>query len=119
MEKPCTFLVHFDKGSPSMASEIKAELESGDGPTKANAMRRAISLLLNGESLPHLFITVVRYVQSCDDHAVQKLLLLYLEIIDRRDPAGRALPEMILICQNLRNSLQSPNEYIQIGRAHV
>jgi coatomer subunit beta len=33
-------------------------------------MRRAISLLLNGEPLPHLFITVVRYVQSCDDHAV-------------------------------------------------
>ncbi|CAD6254491.1 unnamed protein product [Miscanthus lutarioriparius] len=114
MEKPCTFLVHFDKGSPSMASEIKAELESGDGPTKANAMRRAISLLLNGESLPHLFITVVRYVQSCDDHAVQKLLLLYLETVDKRDAAtGKALPEMILICQNLRNSLQSPNEYIR------
>jgi Na+-driven multidrug efflux pump len=28
----------------------------------------------DGEPLPHLFITVVRYVQSCDDHAVQKLL---------------------------------------------
>ncbi|TKW17969.1 hypothetical protein SEVIR_5G403400v4 [Setaria viridis] len=114
MEKPCTLLVHFDKGSPSMANEIKAELESGDGPAKADAMRRAISLLLNGESLPHLFITVVRYVQSCDDHAVQKLLLLYLETVDKRDAAtGKVLPEMILICQNLRNNLQSPNEYIR------
>jgi coatomer subunit beta len=107
-------LVHFDKGSPSMANEIKADLESGDGPTKADAMRRAISLLLNGETLPHLFITVVRYVQSCDDHAVQKLLLLYLETVDKRDPStGKVLPEMILICQNLRNNLQHPNEYIR------
>ena len=114
MEKPCTLLVHFDKGSPAMANEIKAELESGDGPAKADAMRRAISLLLNGEPLPHLFITVVRYVQSCDDHAVQKLLLLYLETVDKRDAAtGKVLPEMILICQNLRNNLQSPNEYIR------
>ncbi|KAL6870870.1 hypothetical protein ACP4OV_014718 [Aristida adscensionis] len=113
-EKPCTFLVHFDKGSPSMASEIKADLESGDGPAKAAAMRRAISLLLSGEPLPQLFITVVRYVQSCEDHAVQKLLLLYLETVDKRDPAsGKALPEMILICQNLRNNLQHPNEYIR------
>jgi coatomer subunit beta len=62
MEKPCIFLVHFDKGTPSMVNEIKFELESGDGPMKADTMRRAISLLLNGELLPHLFITVVRYV---------------------------------------------------------
>jgi hypothetical protein len=107
--------MHFDKGTLSMANEIKSELESGDGPTKADTMRRAISLLLNGEPLPHLFITVVLYVQSCDDHAVQKLLLLYLETVDKRDgtSAGRVLPEMILICQNLRNSLQSPTEYIR------
>jgi coatomer subunit beta len=62
MEKPCTFLVHFDKGTPLMKNEIKFELESGNGLTKADAMWRAISLLLNGEPLPHLFITVVRYV---------------------------------------------------------
>ncbi|XP_051121883.1 coatomer subunit beta-1-like isoform X2 [Andrographis paniculata] len=41
-----------------------------------------------------------------------KLLLLYLEIIDKTDGKGRVLPEMILICQNLRNNLQHPNEYI-------
>jgi coatomer subunit beta len=62
MEKPCTFLVHFDKGTPSMVNEIKSELESSDGLMKADAMWRAILLLLNGEPLPHLFITVVRYV---------------------------------------------------------
>ncbi|KAF2909764.1 hypothetical protein DAI22_11g050800 [Oryza sativa Japonica Group] len=114
MEKPCTLLVHFDKGSPSMANEIKADLEGSDVAAKVDAMKRAIMLLLNGETLPHLFITVVRYVLPSEDHTIQKLLLLYLEIVDKRDVAsGKVLPEMILICQNLRNNLQHPNEYIR------
>ncbi|KAK8645279.1 hypothetical protein V6N13_119122 [Hibiscus sabdariffa] len=70
-------------------------------------------LLLNGETLPQLFITIVRYVLPSEDHTVQKLLLLYLEIIEKTDTKGRVLPEMILICQNLRNNLQHPNEYIR------
>ncbi|CAI9787151.1 unnamed protein product [Fraxinus pennsylvanica] len=73
----------------------------------------AVMLLLNGETLPQLFITIVRYVLPSEDHTVQKLLLLYLEIIDKTDGKGRVLPEMILICQNLRNNLQHPNEYIR------
>ncbi|KAL5204170.1 hypothetical protein ABZP36_009041 [Zizania latifolia] len=114
MEKPCTLLVHFEKGSPSVANEIKADLEGSDVAAKVDAMKRAIMLLLNGETLPHLFITVVRYVLPSEDHTIQKLLLLYLEIVDKRDAtSGKVLPEMILICQNLRNNLQHPNEYIR------
>jgi hypothetical protein len=30
MEKPCTFLVHIDKGTLSIVNEIKSELESGE-----------------------------------------------------------------------------------------
>ncbi|VAH60460.1 unnamed protein product [Triticum turgidum subsp. durum] len=78
-----------------MANEIKADLEGSDVAAKVEAMKRAVMLLLNGETLPTLFITIVRY------------------IIDKRDAAGRVLPEMILICQNLRNNLQHPNEYIR------
>ncbi|KMZ70478.1 Coatomer subunit beta [Zostera marina] len=76
-------------------------------------MKKAIMILLNGESIPHLFITIIRYVLPSEDHTIQKLLLLYLEIIDKKDSSGKALPEMILICQNLRNNLQHPNEYIR------
>ncbi|KAG6731013.1 hypothetical protein I3842_01G109300 [Carya illinoinensis] len=76
-------------------------------------MKKAIMLLLNGETLPQLFITIVRYVLPSEDHTVQKLLLLYLELIDKTDTKGKVLPEMILICQNLRNNLQHPNEYIR------
>uniref|UniRef100_A0A2P2MSH8 Coatomer subunit beta n=1 Tax=Rhizophora mucronata TaxID=61149 RepID=A0A2P2MSH8_RHIMU len=113
MEKSCTLLVHFDKGTPAMANEIKEDLEGNDDGAKIDAMKKAISLLLNGETLPQLFITIVRYVLPSEDHTVQKLLLLYLEIIDKTDSKGKVLPEMILICQNLRNNLQHPNEYIR------
>ncbi|KAJ4834767.1 hypothetical protein Tsubulata_020007 [Turnera subulata] len=113
MEKSCTLLVHFDKGTPAIANEIKEALEGNDVAAKVDAMKKAISLLLNGETLPQLFITIVRYVLPSEDHTVQKLLLLYLEIIDKTDSRGKVLPEMILICQNLRNNLQHPNEYIR------
>ncbi|OAY68008.1 Coatomer subunit beta-1 [Ananas comosus] len=113
MEKSCTLVIHFDKGSPAMANEIKEALEGNDVAAKIEALKRAVMLLLNGETLPQLFITIVRYVLPSEDHTIQKLLLLYLEIVDKRDSRGRVLPEMILICQNLRNNLQHPNEYIR------
>ncbi|KAM0065895.1 putative clathrin/coatomer adaptor, adaptin-like, coatomer beta subunit, armadillo-like helical [Helianthus debilis subsp. tardiflorus] len=113
MEKTCSLLVHFDKGTPALANEIKEALEGHDDAAKVDAMKKAVMLLLNGETLPQLFITIVRYVLPSEDHTVQKLLLLYLEIIDKTDSKGKILPEMILICQNLRNNLQHPNEYIR------
>lgn len=113
MEKSCSLLVYFDKASPSLANEIKEALEGSDNERKQEAMKKAIMLLLNNEQIPQLFITIVRYVLPSEDHTVQKLLLLYLEIIEKTDAAGKILPEMILICQNLRNNLQHPNEYIR------
>ncbi|XP_030461496.1 coatomer subunit beta-1-like [Syzygium oleosum] len=113
MEKSCTLLVHFDKGAPSLANEIKEALEGNDVPLKIDALKKAVMLLLNGETIPQLFITIIRYVLPSEDHTIQKLLLLYLEIIEKTDARGKVLPEMILICQNLRNNLQHPNEYIR------
>ncbi|OIW08879.1 hypothetical protein TanjilG_05854 [Lupinus angustifolius] len=113
MEKSCTLIVHFDKGTPALANEIKESLEGNDVAAKIDALKKAIMLLLNGETIPQLFITIIRYVLPSEDHTIQKLLLLYLEIIDKTDSRGKVLPEMILICQNLRNNLQHPNEYIR------
>ena len=104
-------LVHFDKSASS--KEIKESLETGSNYEKADAMKKVISLLMNGEHLPQIFITIVRYVLPSEDHLVQKLLLLYMEIIEKTDSEGKLLPEMILICQNLRNNLQHPNEFIR------
>ena len=69
-------LVHFDK--PSSGNEIKEALEGNDDPAKVEALQKAIMMLLHGEQLPALFITIVRYVLPSEDDTVQKLLLLYL-----------------------------------------
>jgi len=111
VERGCTMLVHFDKGVS--ASEIKEALETGGEHEKADALKKAIAILLSGEQMPQLFITVIRYVLTTDSKLVQKLLLLYIEIIEKTDSAGKLLPEMILICQNLRNNLQHPNEFLR------
>jgi len=79
VERSCTMLMHFDK--PSSGNEIKEALEGNDGPAKVEALQKAIMMLLNGEQLPALFITIVRYVLPSEDHTVQKLLLLYLVIV--------------------------------------
>jgi len=94
MEKSCSLLIHFDKGNPAMVNEIKESLEGNDVTLKIEAMKKAVMLLLNGETLPQLFITIVRYVLPSEDHTIQKLLLLYLEIIDKTDSKGKVLPEM-------------------------
>ena len=53
-------------------------LQGSNNVAKVQAMQRAIKMLLNGDQLPALFITIVRYVLPSEDHNVQKLLLLYL-----------------------------------------
>jgi coatomer subunit beta len=76
VEKSCTMLVYNDK--QVSINEIKEALEGSDVEAKVEAMQKAVTMLLNGEQLPQLFITIVRYVLPSEDHAVQKLLLLYL-----------------------------------------
>jgi coatomer subunit beta len=76
VEKSCSMLVH--SGQASSAAEIKEALEGNDAAAKVTAMKKAVIMLLSGEQLPQLFITIVRYVLPSTNHTVQKLLLLYL-----------------------------------------
>ena len=76
VERSCTMLVNNDK--PGGGSQIKEALEGKDSAAVATAMKQAVMLILNGEQIPGLFITIVRYVLPSEDHTVQKLGLLYL-----------------------------------------
>ena len=76
VEKSCTCLIASDRQASQ--AEIKEALEGNDPEAKVLAMKKAVMMLLNGEQLPQLFITIVRYVLPSEDHTVQKLLLLYL-----------------------------------------
>jgi hypothetical protein len=40
-------------------------------------------------------------------------VLLYWEIVDKKDASGKLLHEMILVCNALKNNLDHPNEYIR------
>ncbi|KAI3956557.1 hypothetical protein MKW92_026114 [Papaver armeniacum] len=54
MKKSFSLFIDFDKETPALANEIKESLE---GIAKVEAMRKAVMLLLNGETLvPQLFI---------------------------------------------------------------
>jgi hypothetical protein len=76
VERSCTMLVYSDK--PASQAEIKEALEGKDVEAQILAMKKAVMMLLNGEQLPQLFITIVRFVLPSDNKTVQKLLLLYL-----------------------------------------
>lgn len=114
MEKPCGILL------PSIASsenlnhqEIKKILEKGDDKQKIDALKRSISLILSGEKIPGLLMIIIRFVLTTKNHTLKKLLLIYWEVIDMVGPDGELLPEMILVCNALRNDLIHPNEFVR------
>ncbi len=96
-EKPCSILIHFEKGEPPQVNEIRKQLEKGTTVEKVEAMKNVILLMLNGETLPNLLMTVIRFVMPVDDHDIKKVLLLYWEIVDKTTPDGKLLHEMILV----------------------
>ncbi|UYV80449.1 COPB1 [Cordylochernes scorpioides] len=69
--------------------------------------------MLNGERLPSLLMTIMRYVLPNQDHTIKKLLLIFWEIVPKTSPDGKLLHEMILVCDAYRKDLQHPNEFIR------
>ena len=63
--------------------------------------------------MPKLLMTVIRFCVTSDNHMIKKLMLIYWEVIDKTGPDGKLLPEMILVCNSLRNDLSHANEYIR------
>lgn len=110
LERQCTLLIHQD-AVPDDVEELKKHLESGDLESKTEALKRVISMQLSGESLPGMLMMVIRYILPHEDTHLRKLGLYYLEIVDKHGPDGKMLPEMILVCNMVRNELVHPNEY--------
>ena len=80
IERHCTVLMNYDKSTPPNEDEIREELESNDNEKKISGLKTLISLLLNGEVMPKLLMTVIRFCVPCSDHKVKKLLLVYWEV---------------------------------------
>jgi coatomer subunit beta len=58
-------------------------------------------------------MSTLRFCITNDNHQLKKLLTLYWEIVPKYSSDGKQLPEMILVCNALRNDLMSPNEYVR------
>ncbi|MEJ1273946.1 coatomer protein complex subunit beta 1 [Cricetulus griseus] len=101
-----------DSEPPSEIS-LKNDLEKGDVKSKTEALKKVIIMILNGEKLPGLLMTIIRFVLPLQDHTIKKLLLVFWEIVPKTTPDGRLLHEMILVCDAYRKDLQHPNEFIR------
>lgn len=110
LERQCTLLIHQDLPADDL-NELRKHLESGDLEAKLESLKRAICMHLGGEPLPGMLMLVIRYVLPHQDTHLRKLGLYYLEIVDKHDSDGKMLPEMILVCNMVRNELVHANEY--------
>lgn len=113
------------KGSPQSSGpptqeEIMKDLENPKMPRKIEGVEKAIRALASGESQPKIMMHIIRFCITADDNYLQKLLMLYWEIVPKYNgspnnkQAPRTLkPEMILVGNAFLKALEHPNEYIR------
>lgn len=93
--------------------KLKKDLEQGDEALQIETLKKVIKLLLNGERLPGLLMTIIRFVMPSQNHTIKKLLLIFWEIVPKTTADGKLLQEMILVCDSYRKDLQHPNEFLR------
>lgn len=69
---------------------------------KIEALKKTIHMILAGERLPGLLMTIIRFVLPLQDHTIKKLLLIFWEIVPKTTPDGKLMQEMILVCDAYR-----------------
>eukprot|EP00064_Thunnus_orientalis_P000998 superscaffoldBa00000061_g999 len=113
-ENVCYTLINVPSDSePPSEVSLKTDLEKGEIKAKTEALKKVIIMILNGEKLPGLLMTIIRFVLPLQDHTIKKLLLVFWEIVPKTTPDGKLLQEMILVCDAYRKDLQHPNEFIR------
>lgn len=91
-------LVHQDNSAdqPSL-QDIRNQLEKGNDETKVETMKRVLTVMLNGDSMPQLLMQIIRFVMPSKSKQLKKLLYLYYEICPKLDANGKLKQEMILV----------------------
>ena len=69
------------------------------------ALKRVITMILNGEKMQTILMTVIRFVMPLKDHTIKKLLLVFWEVVPKYNPDGKMLHEFILVCDAYRKVL--------------
>ena len=68
-EKHCTLVINKGKDVMPSQQEMMAELEKPDIGAKTKAIKQVLIMLLNGERMPKLLMTVIRYACCQPPHA--------------------------------------------------
>jgi len=114
LEANCTVLVTFEESTSSLKeSDLQKKLESKDDKVKIEGLKQIILLTLNGQSFPKLLMSVIKYTLHSESHLIKKLLLMYWEVVQKKNKDGVLLHEMILVCNAMKNNLNHANEYIR------
>lgn len=113
VEGPCYTIINSGDMDPYNEMQLKQDLEKGDVNVKIETLKKVIQLLLNGERLSGLLMTIIRFVLPLQNHQIKKLLLIFWEIVPKTSSDGRLLQEMILVCDAYRKDLQHPNEFLR------
>lgn len=60
-------------------------------------MKSVMLLLIDGEPMPKVLMTVIRFCINTDHHELKKVLMLFWEIVPKYGADEKLLPEMILV----------------------
>lgn len=113
-EQPCYTLINIPTDTePLNELQLKQDLEKGNVQAKIDALKKTIHMILSGERLPGLLMTIIRFVLPLQNHTIKKLLLIFWEIVPKTSADGKLLQEMILVCDAYRKDLQHPNEFVR------
>ncbi len=120
-DKVCTLVINGDAKSSPTPLDLQKKIEQAssvymqkkDAKKLIEALEELLLFMVNGNSYPRLLMTIIRFVITCDDHRVKKLLGLYWEICDKLKDNGELKEEMVLVCNAIRNDLIHANEYIR------
>ncbi|XP_003746781.1 coatomer subunit beta [Galendromus occidentalis] len=114
MEDPCYTLTAPLEDNDVQEMGIRNDFEKGDPKKQAKALEHLINKMMHGERFsPSMLMTVIRFLLPSNDHTIKKLLLIFWEIVPKRDQNKKLLQEMILVCDAYRKDLQHPNEFIR------
>lgn len=113
VETPCYTIINSPDLEIPNEMQLKLDFEKGDINVKIETLKKVIQLLLNGERLSGLIMTIIRFVLPVQNHTIKKLLLIFWEIVPKTSSDGKLLQEMILVCDAYRKDLQHPNEFLR------
>ncbi len=59
-DKNCTFLISTEKSTQHQQDDVCKLIESSEVPKKIDGLKKAITGMLAGESMPRILMTVIR-----------------------------------------------------------